>query len=163
MEKSKLVSRYMGSMAGIAVVLGTAAFLILFKPETLAPACASVAKLTSFLKPLPGSKLATWWRLAGLYLLGQCLTFSLAAAFPARSSYRATCLFSAAAGATTLTLLFLREGPYAPFFVGALWQAALALWVGWLLLLEAWQRPFSDRKNSPKNPSPPSEAAPQSP
>lgn len=147
MDKSKLLSRYVGSMAGIATVHGIVAFLILFRSETLGPVADAMAKLAPFLKALPKAQLATWWRLAGLYILVQGVTFGFAAAFPTRWAYRATCFFSSAAAAATLLLLFLKEGPYAPFFAGTLWQAALALWVGWLLLLEAWHRPFSERKN----------------
>jgi hypothetical protein len=145
MQTSKLVARYVGSMAGIGTAHLAVAYYLVFRVESLSYVSDSMGKLVPFLEPLPKSDATTWWHLGGLYLAVQGLSFGLAAAFSRRSSYRVTCFFSSTAAATAMGMLFLREGRWAPFFFGGLWQLSLSVWVGWLLLLEVWMKPFSSR------------------
>ncbi len=145
MDSSKLVSRYVGSMAGIATVHGIVAYFFLFKPASLGVASNALGKLVPFLVPLPAKLSGSWWLLCGLYLLVQGVAFTCAAAFPTRWPYRTVCLASSAAAATVLGFLYIKESHFAPFFFGFLWQASLVLWFARLLVLEAWHRPFTDR------------------
>lgn len=145
MDSSKLVSRYVGSMAGIATVHGIVAYFFLFKTDSLGATSNALGKLLPFLLPLPTKLSGPWWLLSGLYLLVQGLAFGFAAAFPIRWPYRAVCLASSAAAAAVLGFLYIKEAHFAPFFFGFLWQGSLVLWVLRLLVLEAWHRPFAAR------------------
>jgi hypothetical protein len=149
MDNSKVVSRYVGSMAGIATLHAIVAYFVLFRPADLGPVSDGLARWAGFLERLPKAQSSTWWLLAGLYLAVQGMAYGLAAAFPRRWAYRAVCFASSGAAASALALLYYRESRLPPFFLGALWQAGLALWVGWLLLLEAWHRPFAPKPPSP--------------
>lgn len=145
MDSSKLVSRYVGSMAGIAMVHGIVAYFFLFRTASLGAASHALGRLVPFLTPLPSKLSGPWWLLCGLYLLVQGIAFGFAAAFPVRWPYRTVCLASSAAAATILGFLYIKEAPFPPFFFGFLWQASLVLWVLRLLVLEAWHRPFAGR------------------
>lgn len=144
MEKSKVVSRYVGSMGCVAVTHVGLSLLLWIRRDAIVHTIQEAHRWVPGFALLPSRDTETWWRLAGLYLFVQGLGFGLAAAFSRRPAYRLLCFASALAAAGALAWVFATSGRYLPVLLGLIWQGALALWMVWLLGLELWHRPFAD-------------------